>query len=113
MTSSIIVSTPGVDDAGSAATSVSFALLRDVIVLKVRDVPSSLWATAAFRWAGARSAIVIVEGRHPVLYTAGSITCGRLFLESGIFPPPCCGRASLQYAFRHEESGSQHEYGCC
>ena len=86
MTSSIIVSTPGVDDAGSAATSVSFALLRDVIVLKVRDVPSSLWATAAFRWAGARSAIVIVEGRHPVLYTAGSITCGRLFLRCRTIP---------------------------
>jgi acetyltransferase-like isoleucine patch superfamily enzyme len=55
-------------------------------MLKVRDVPSSLWTTAAFRWAGARSAIVIVEGRHPVLYTAGSITCGRLFLRCKTIP---------------------------
>jgi transposase-like protein len=28
---------------------------------------------------------------------------------SGYFRPPCCKRASLQYAFRHEESGSQHD----
>ena len=55
-------------------------------MLKVRHVPSSLWATAAFRWAGARSAIVIVDGRHPVLVTAGSITCGRLFLRSKTIP---------------------------
>jgi hypothetical protein len=51
-------------------------------VLKVRDVPSSLWATAVFFRAVARSAIVIVDGRHPVLVTAGSITCGRLYLRS-------------------------------
>jgi acetyltransferase-like isoleucine patch superfamily enzyme len=49
-------------------------------VIKVRDVPSSLWATAVFRWAGARSAVVTVDGRRPVLVTAGSITCGRLSL---------------------------------
>jgi acetyltransferase-like isoleucine patch superfamily enzyme len=55
-------------------------------VLKIRDVPSSLWATAAFRWAGARSAIVTVDGRHPVLVTAGSITCGRLFLRCKTIP---------------------------
>jgi acetyltransferase-like isoleucine patch superfamily enzyme len=55
-------------------------------VLKVRDVPSSLWATAVFRWAGARSAIVTVDGRHPVLITAGSITCGRLFLRCKTIP---------------------------
>ena len=46
-------------------------------MLKVRNVPSSLWATAVFRRAGARSAIVTVDGRHPVLVTGGSITCGR------------------------------------
>jgi acetyltransferase-like isoleucine patch superfamily enzyme len=55
-------------------------------VLKVRDVPSSLWATAVFRWAGARSAIVTVDGRRPVLLTAGSITCGRLFLRCKTIP---------------------------
>jgi acetyltransferase-like isoleucine patch superfamily enzyme len=55
-------------------------------VHKIRDLPSSLWATAAFRWAGARSALVIVEGRHPVLYTAGSITCGRLVLRCKTIP---------------------------
>jgi acetyltransferase-like isoleucine patch superfamily enzyme len=55
-------------------------------VLKVRSVPSSLWATAVFRWAGARSAIVTVDGRHPVLITAGSITCGRLFLRCKTIP---------------------------
>src|SRR5262249_21732713 len=32
---------------------------------------------------------------------------------SGYFPPPCCRPAGLQYAFRHEESGSQHDFGCC
>jgi hypothetical protein len=85
-------------NAGSAATSASFALLRDVLdVLKVRDVPSSLWAgrvpsfgPAVFRplgrpcsvGVGARSAIVIVDGRHPLLVTAGSVKCGRLFLRS-------------------------------
>ena len=55
-------------------------------MLKVRDVPSSLWATAVFRWAGARSAIVTVDGRRPLLVTAGSITCGRLFLRSKAIP---------------------------
>jgi len=55
-------------------------------MLKVRDVPSSLWATAVFRWAGARSAVVTVDGRYPVLLTAGSITCGRLFLRCKTIP---------------------------
>jgi acetyltransferase-like isoleucine patch superfamily enzyme len=55
-------------------------------VLKFRYAPYSLLATAAFRWAGARSAIVIVEGYRPVLYTAGSITCGRLFLRCRTIP---------------------------
>src|SRR5450432_3086641 len=55
-------------------------------MLKVRDVPSSHWATAVFRRAGARSAIVTVDGRRPVLLTAGSITCGRLFLRCKTIP---------------------------
>jgi len=55
-------------------------------VIKVRDVPYSLWATAVFRWAGARSAIVTVDGRKPVLVTAGKITCGRLFLRCKTIP---------------------------
>ena len=55
-------------------------------MLKVRDVPSSLWATAVFRLAGARSAIVTVDGRHPVLVSAGSITCGRLHLRCKTIP---------------------------
>jgi hypothetical protein len=56
-------------------------------VLKVRDVPSSPWATAVFRWAGTRSAIVTVDGRcRPVLLTAGSITCDRLFLRCKTIP---------------------------
>ena len=55
-------------------------------MIKVRDVPSSLWATAAFRWAGARLAVVTVDGRHPVLVTAGSIKCGRLYLRCKTIP---------------------------
>ena len=55
-------------------------------MLRVRDLPFSLWATAVFRWAGARSAIVTVDGRCPVLLTAGSITCGRLFLRCKTIP---------------------------
>lgn len=55
-------------------------------MIRVRNVPSSLWATAVFRWAGARSAIVTVDGRYPVVYTAGSITCGRLFLRCKSIP---------------------------
>jgi len=55
-------------------------------VLKLRDMPSGLWATAVFRWAGARSAIVTVDGRRPVLVTFGSITCGRLFLRCKTVP---------------------------
>jgi acetyltransferase-like isoleucine patch superfamily enzyme len=55
-------------------------------LLKVRDVPFSIWATAVLRWAGARSAVVTVDGRHPVLVTAGSITCGRLFLRCKTVP---------------------------
>ena len=55
-------------------------------MIKVRGVPSSLWATAVFRWAGARSAVVTVDGRHPVLVTAGSITCGRLYLRCKTIP---------------------------
>ena len=50
-------------------------------MVKVRDMPSSLWTTAMLRHAGARSAIVTVQGRRPVLITAGSITCGRLLLR--------------------------------
>jgi acetyltransferase-like isoleucine patch superfamily enzyme len=55
-------------------------------VIKVRDMPSSLWATAAFRRAGARSAIVTVDGRYPVLLMDGSITCGRLTLRCKTIP---------------------------
>jgi acetyltransferase-like isoleucine patch superfamily enzyme len=55
-------------------------------MLRVRDLPFSLWATAVFRWAGARSAIVTVDGRRPVLLTAGSIRCGRLFLRCKTIP---------------------------
>jgi acetyltransferase-like isoleucine patch superfamily enzyme len=55
-------------------------------VIKVRDVPYSLWATAVFRLAGARSAVVTVDGRRPVLLTAGSIKCGRLFLRCKTIP---------------------------
>jgi hypothetical protein len=61
-------------NAGSAATSVSFALLPMSSVIRARDVPSSLSAT------------VTVDGRHPVLLTAGSITCGRLFLRCKTIP---------------------------
>ena len=35
------------------------------------------------------------------------------FTVSGYFSPPCCKPASLQYAFRYEESGSRHDFGCC
>jgi acetyltransferase-like isoleucine patch superfamily enzyme len=55
-------------------------------VIKLRDVPSSLWATAKFRRAGARSAIVTVDGRKPVIVPFGSITCGRLFLRCKTVP---------------------------
>ena len=56
-------------------------------MIKLRDVPFSLWATAAFRRAGARSAIVTVDGRYyPVLLTAGSISCGRLTLRCKTIP---------------------------
>jgi hypothetical protein len=55
-------------------------------VIRARDVPSNHWATAVFRWAGARSAIVTGDGRDPVLLTAGSITCGRLFLRCKTIP---------------------------
>jgi acetyltransferase-like isoleucine patch superfamily enzyme len=55
-------------------------------VIKFRDVPSSLWTTAVFRWAGARSAVVTVDGLHPILLMAGSITCGRLFLRCKTIP---------------------------
>jgi hypothetical protein len=37
----------------------------------------------------------------------------RFFIVSGISLPPCCRRAGEQYAFRHEESGSQHDLGRC
>lgn len=49
-------------------------------------MPSSLRATAAFRRAGARSAVVTVDGKYPVLLTAGSIKCGRLFLRCKTIP---------------------------
>ncbi len=50
-------------------------------MVKIRDLPFSLWATAVFRWAGARSAIVTVDGRRPALIAAGRITCKRLALR--------------------------------
>ena len=55
-------------------------------MLRVRDLPYSLRATAALRLAGARSAIVTVDGRYPVILTGGSITCGRLFLRCKTIP---------------------------
>jgi acetyltransferase-like isoleucine patch superfamily enzyme len=55
-------------------------------VIKIRDMPYSLWATAVFRRAGARSAIVTVDGRYPVLLMHGSITCGRLTLRCKTIP---------------------------
>lgn len=55
-------------------------------MVRLRDVPYSLWATAVFRWAGARSALVTVDGRRPVLLTAGSIKCGRLRLRCTTIP---------------------------
>ena len=55
-------------------------------MVKIGHLHSSLWVTAVFRWSGARSAIVTVDGRHPVLITGGSITCGRLFLRSKTIP---------------------------
>jgi acetyltransferase-like isoleucine patch superfamily enzyme len=61
-------------------------MASNVMAIKVRDLPPSLWATAAFRWAGARSAVVTVDGRFPVLITAGSITCGRLSLRCKTIP---------------------------
>jgi acetyltransferase-like isoleucine patch superfamily enzyme len=50
-------------------------------VVKLRDIPTSLWTTAILRWVGARSAIVTVQGPRPALITEGSITCGRLYLR--------------------------------
>ncbi len=55
-------------------------------MIKARDVPLSLWATAVFRLAGARSAVVTVDGRRPVLVTGGSIKCGRLALRCKTIP---------------------------
>jgi acetyltransferase-like isoleucine patch superfamily enzyme len=82
----MIISTGG-DGAGLANDLVGFALLWEIgSVLKIRDVPYSLWATAVFRLAGARSAIVTVDGRRPVLVTGGSITCGRLLLRCKPMP---------------------------
>ena len=55
-------------------------------MIRLLDVPFSLWATAKFRSAGARSAIVTVDGRLPVILASGSITCGRLFLRCKTVP---------------------------
>jgi acetyltransferase-like isoleucine patch superfamily enzyme len=55
-------------------------------VIKIRDLPASLWTTAALRWAGARSALVTVDGYYPVLVTGGSIQCKRLFLRCKTIP---------------------------
>jgi acetyltransferase-like isoleucine patch superfamily enzyme len=55
-------------------------------MVRLRDVPYSLWATAVFRLAGARSALVTVDGQRPVLLTAGSIKCGRLRLRCKTIP---------------------------
>lgn len=73
-------------DAGWRDFGRSRASARKLAVIKVRDVPCSLLATAMFRWAGARSALVTVEGLYPVLLTAGSIQCGRLFLRCKTIP---------------------------
>ena len=55
-------------------------------MVKIRDVPYSLWATALFRLAGARSALVTVDGLRPVILTAGSVKCGRLLLRCKTIP---------------------------
>lgn len=50
-------------------------------MVKIREVPNSLWTTAQFRWAGARSAVVTVDGPRPLIVPFGSINCGRLLLR--------------------------------
>lgn len=55
-------------------------------MVKISDVPYSLWATAIFRMAGAQSALVTVDGRRPVIITGGSIKCGRLLLRCKTIP---------------------------
>ncbi|MBY0561308.1 acyltransferase [Hyphomicrobium sp.] len=55
-------------------------------MIRLLDVPLSLWATAKFRLAGARSAIVTVDGKRPVILATGSISCGRLFLRCKTVP---------------------------
>ncbi|MGO4684084.1 acyltransferase [Hyphomicrobium sp. 2TAF46] len=55
-------------------------------MIRLLDVPFSLWATAKFRLAGARSAIVTVDGKRPVILSNGSISCGRLFLRCKTVP---------------------------
>lgn len=55
-------------------------------MIPLRNVPASLRATASFRFAGARSAVVTVDGYYPVLLLAGSVTCGRLFLRCKTIP---------------------------
>lgn len=55
-------------------------------MVKISAVPYSLWATAIFRKAGARSALVTVDGLRPVIITGGSIKCGRLLLRCKTIP---------------------------
>ena len=49
--------------------------------MKIREIPKSLLATSRFRWAGARSAVVTVDGLNPIIVPFGSIKCGRLILR--------------------------------
>ncbi|HET6389427.1 MAG TPA: acyltransferase [Hyphomicrobium sp.] len=55
-------------------------------MIRLLDVPFSLWATAKFRHAGARSAIVTVDGKRPVILSSGPITSGRLYLRCKTVP---------------------------
>lgn len=50
-------------------------------MVKAREIPKSLWATARFRLAGAESAVVTVDGLNPIIVASGSIKCGRLILR--------------------------------
>jgi acetyltransferase-like isoleucine patch superfamily enzyme len=50
-------------------------------LVQIRDIPASLWTTARLRLAGARTAIVTVNGRPPLLMTGGTINCNRLMLR--------------------------------
>ena len=94
--------------AALADATVNFALvaLMWAVMMVGMMTPSAAPTILLFSALERKRAATERTGSRIACFVAG-------YFESGCFPAPCCRRAAQRYAFRYEESGSQHDFGCC